>query len=510
MFVASNSKATFPFSQIRRQRHPIVWFLICGLLWAASGTSFAHAIENRAFPASIVVDAKTGEVLYEDAADSPRFPASVTKVMTLYILFQELKAGNMSLSTKMSVSRHAASARPTKLGIPAGSTISVEDAIKSLVTISANDMARTIAEHISGTEPAFAERMTATARALGMLHTNYANASGWPDPKNLTTVRDQAILGAAIYQHFPQYYPFFDVTSFRYGGRTYGSHNNVLGYLGAVDGLKTGWTTSSGSTILTAARKDNRHIIVVVFGYNGSRPRDTKVRQLVSDYLNRGRAGDYLQTALVPVPGRASNDPRTFAQSDLPIAVVPMPLPAFRLAEIATANAPQPSQRPVPSAALAAATALAEPTQEQQPGYPDHDIIGAWLSETYSLGAPPSPLGQTQPSAPLTPPAEMVVENSSDPTTTGAIATIQSGPAGKSWIVQIGAVPTHQGAEGLLANAIDALPNLGTYRSYVEPFTKSQEAFYRARFTGFGSRDAANDMCGELQQRNFSCLAIGG
>ena len=507
MFVARNPKAKFLFFQIRRRRYSIIFSLVCVALWAVSGA--AYAIENRAFPSSIVVDAKTGEVLSEDAADSPRFPASVTKVMTLYILFQELNAGNMSLSTKMSVSRHAAAAHPTKLGIPAGSTITVEDAIKSLVTISANDMARTIAEHISGTEAAFAQRMTATARALGMRHTNYANASGWPDPKNLTTVRDQAILGAAIYQHFPQYYPFFDVTSFRYGGRTYGSHNNVLGYLGAVDGLKTGWTVSSGSTILTAARKDNRHIIVAVFGYNGTRARDTKVRQLVSDYLNKGRAGDYLQAALVPMPGRPSNSHQTFAQSASPIAVTPMPLPAFRLAEIAAANAPQSFQRTTSSSALAAAAALAAPTQEPQPAYSDHDIIGAWLSQTYSLGAPPTPLGQTQPSAPLTPPVD-VVETSTDPTTTGTIDPGQGGLTGKSWIVQIGATPTPDGAEGLLAEAIDTLPNLGTYRAYVEPFTKSEQGFYRARFTGFGSRDAANAMCGELQRRKFDCLAIGG
>ena len=189
--------------------------------------------------AGIVVDAKSGKVLYESAADAARYPASVTKVMTLYILFQELSAGNIKLSDKMVVSKHAAAAVPTKLGLKAGSKITVENAIKALVTLSANDMARVIAEHISGTESEFAKRMTSTAKALGMSRTTYRNASGLPDSKQVTTVRDQAVLGIAIYQHFPKYYAFFQTKSFSYGKRTYGNHNRLLGS-NNVDGIKTG------------------------------------------------------------------------------------------------------------------------------------------------------------------------------------------------------------------------------------------------------------------------------
>jgi len=410
-------------------------------------TASAQAIENLARYAGLVVDAKTGEVLYQEAADSKRFPASVTKVMTLYILFQELNAGNLQLSTKMTVSRHAAAAVPTKLGLKAGSTITVDDAIRSLVTISANDMARVIAEHISGTESKFAERMTATARALGMRNTHYANASGLPDSNNFTTVRDQAILGMAVYQHFPQYYEYFQVTRFRYAGRTYTSHNNVLGYMGAVDGLKTGWTSSSGSTILTAARADNRHIVVVVFGMSGARPRDQKVRELVAAYLPKARRGDYQRTAMIPFPGAQSNVQVAAAPPSQPVFVMPQPLPGFRLAELVAANsnaaapvaqpqyaamgipapmplptpapepeiaaAPAPAPMPAPIAepqmaamappapvpAVEAATALAAPPPAPLP--PSQDVIGAWLGENLSLGAPPAPLGQTRASAPL-------------------------------------------------------------------------------------------------------------
>src|SRR5690606_21032915 len=151
------------------------------------------------------------------------------------------------------VSKHAAAAVPTKLGIPAGSKISVEDAIKALVTISANDIARVIAEHISGTESNIAEHMTATAKPMGTNSTTYRNASGLPDRQQITTVRDQAILGAAIYQHFPKFYEYFQTRSFRWGKRTYGNHNRLLGANG-VDGIKTGYTNASGFNLLTAAR----------------------------------------------------------------------------------------------------------------------------------------------------------------------------------------------------------------------------------------------------------------
>lgn len=393
--------------------------LIVALL-VALPAAFTHAaaIESLARPAAIVVDANTAQVLYEDAGDSKRYPASVTKVMTLYVLFEELQAGNVELSTRMVVSRHAAAARPTKLGLAAGSSITVEDAIKSLVTISANDMARTIAEHISGTESEFAQRMTQTARALGMHDTRYANASGWPDPNNFTTVRDQAILAVAVYQHFPQYYAYFQTTRFTYGGRTYSSHNRVIGYMGAIDGLKTGWTRSSGSTILTAARKDGRHLIVAAFGFSGARARDEKVRQLVAAYLPKAHQGDMLAAAIVPRPGGGPGVAIAAAPPGQPVYVVPMPLPDFRLpqpqaagaAAVMVGSAPTPAPRPAelqPQQALQAANTLAAPTQPAPPAYPSEDVIGALVSETYSLGAPPAALGQTQPSAPLVPPADV-------------------------------------------------------------------------------------------------------
>lgn len=487
----------------------------------------AQAIENLRKYAGIVVDAKSGQVLYEENGDSKRYPASVAKVMTLYVLFQELSAGNLKLSTKMTVSRHAAAAVPTKLGLRAGATITVEDAIKSLVTLSANDMARVIAEHISGSEEKFAERMTATARALGMKSTTYRNASGLPDGGQLTTVRDQAILGIAIYQHFPNYYEFFQTRSFSYGKSTYGNHNRVLGYMGAVDGIKTGYINAAGSNLLTAARKDNRHIVVVAFGFNSSGARDEKVRQLVATYLPKARSGTYL--AQIPVPGRQGSNPVqvAVAQPTQPVFVMPMPLPGFRLAQLVAANGAQPqaaavqpmpevavaSVAPVPAAmpadlglqpAVQAANVLAAPTQAPAPAYPSQDVIGAWLSESYNLGAPPSALGSTIPSAPLdyVPPADA---QPVDLMTSGAA---QNPEAITGWVVQIGAGPSEDSARAMLADAAGKVGNLGDFRSYVERFEKNGQTFFRARFVGFGGRDDATAMCNQLKQQNLSCLAM--
>lgn len=508
--------------------------------------------------AGIVVDAKSGKVLYESAADAARYPASVTKVMTLYVLFQELAAGNIRLSDKMVVSKYAAAAVPTKLGLRAGSKITVENAIKALVTLSANDMARVIAEHISGTESAFAQRMTTTAKALGMSRTVYRNASGLPDSRQVTTVRDQAILGIAIYQHFPKYYEYFQTRSFTYGKTTYGNHNRLLGS-NNVDGIKTGYTSASGFNLLTAARDSDQHIVVVGFGFDSSGSRDAKVRELVKKYFPKGRKGGYLETAMIPQPGRKGATVQ-LASAD-PVMVMPKPYPEFRAsgttepAVMQVANVPDPhaaqaqiedpvivaslERMPVPAQrpadiglepAVQAANLLGDSTavhaqQEDRP----LDVIGAWLSETFSLGAAPAPLGQTAPSAPLVPPVG-IGENGQpiDLMTSGGIGTQpmpavaqplpeplavaevlpEARPAAGGWIVQIGAAPTEGGANSLLSDAAGSIASLGNFRPYVERFEKSGQIFYRARFTGFGGRDDAAAMCSQLKKAKVSCLAM--
>jgi D-alanyl-D-alanine carboxypeptidase len=532
------------FSSVRAIVAQAMTAMVLALFVAATMSSPAAAQNLRKF-AGIVVDAKSGKVLYESDADAQRYPASVTKVMTLYVLFQELDAGNIKLSDKMSVSKHAASAVPTKLGLKAGSSISVEDAIKSLVTLSANDMARVIAEHISGSESAFAKRMTATARGLGMSRTTYKNASGLPDSGQITTARDQVLLGIAVYQHYPKYYEYFQTRSFSYGKRTYGNHNRLLGSNG-VDGIKTGYINASGFNLLTAARSSNRHIVVVGFGFNTSSARDSKVRELVKSYLPKARQGDYLQTAMIPRPGRSST--RVAVAVAQPTMVVPAPLPAFRLASapntvigdpVAVAAAPEPVRIRAEDIAVASIAPPMPVTRETpaEIGVPNAvaaanalsgvpaerplDVIGAWLSETFSLGAPPSALGATRPSAPLLPPVG--VGNSGQPVdlmTSGSSAASQpraqmqfataqiSEPVASGWIVQVGAAPSESGANSLLSDAASKLGTLGGFRSYIERFEKNGQVFYRARFGGFDGRDSATTMCNELKKARLSCLAM--
>jgi D-alanyl-D-alanine carboxypeptidase len=235
--------------------------------------------------ADIVVDDKSGLVLHEVSADEPRHPASLTKIMTLYLLFEQLEGGKLKLDTPLPVSARAALQNPTKLGLKPNQTINVEDAIKGLVTKSANDAAVVVAEAIGGSEEDFAKLMTAKAGALGMLGTTYVNASGLPAEAQITTARDQAILGRAIQHRFPAYYQYFATPSFRYKGAEMRNHNNLLGQVKGVDGIKTGYTEASGYNLTSSVRRDEKHIVAVVLGGTSNGARDARMRQLIEAHI---------------------------------------------------------------------------------------------------------------------------------------------------------------------------------------------------------------------------------
>ena len=241
---------------------------------------------NPAF-SSIIVDGNSGATLSATNPDASRHPASLTKIMTLYLLFERLDAGKMKLDTEMDVSEHASEQAPTKLGLRPGQSIAVEDAIKGLVTRSANDAAVVIAEAIAGDEGDFAKLMTRKARALGMTKTVYRNASGLPDDEQVTTARDQATLGRAIQERFPRYYRYFSTTAFNYHGHSIRNHNKLLGNVEGIDGIKTGYTRASGFNLVTSMRRGNRHLVGVVLGGRSGGSRDAIMRGLLAENLEK-------------------------------------------------------------------------------------------------------------------------------------------------------------------------------------------------------------------------------
>ena len=238
--------------------------------------------------ASIIVDGNTGSVLSSNSPDGLRHPASLTKIMTLYLLFERLDSGKMKLDTEMPVSEHASEQDPTKLGLRPGQTIKVEDAIKGLVTRSANDAAVVIAEAIGGSEEDFARMMTRKARALGMSRTTYRNASGLPNDEQITTARDQSTLGRAIQDRFPRYYRYFSTTAFNFRGHTITGHNRLLGSVEGVDGIKTGYTRASGFNLVTSIHRGNRFLVGVVLGGRSGGSRDAIMRNLLAENIGKG------------------------------------------------------------------------------------------------------------------------------------------------------------------------------------------------------------------------------
>ena len=257
---------------------------------------------------SIIVDGNSGATLSASSPDASRHPASLTKIMTLYLLFERLDAGKMNLDTEMAVSEHASEQAPTKLGLRPGQTIRVEDAIKGLVTRSANDAAVVIAEAIAGDEDDFAKLMTRKARALGMTRTVYVNASGLPDDDQVTTARDQSTLGRAIQDRFPRYYRYFSTETFNYHGQSIRNHNHLLGSVEGVDGIKTGYTRSSGFNLVTSMRRGNRHLVGVVLGGRSGGSRDAIMRNLLAENLEKAASKRTVAAITERNPAEANTD----------------------------------------------------------------------------------------------------------------------------------------------------------------------------------------------------------
>jgi len=271
--------------------------------------------------ASIVVDARSGEVLYAKRADAQRYPASITKVMTLYLTFEALSSGKLTLEDRVVFSPHASAQAPTKLGVRPGDSVSVAEAIQAMCTLSANDAAVAMAEKLGGTEQRFAALMTLRAQELGMQNTHFANANGLPDSRNLSTARDIAILSRAAMRDYPQYYRYFSQVSFNFRGRQITNHNHLLNEAAGVDGLKTGFTNASGYNIAISGVQNNRRLIVVVLGGPTRITRDRVAESLLNtgfDVIRRRELGEDIRVAqnFFEPPGLADATEPAIAQGD--------------------------------------------------------------------------------------------------------------------------------------------------------------------------------------------------
>ena len=249
--------------------------LVLSLIFTAAGRPALAA------GASIVIDAGSGRTLHAADADARRYPASLTKMMTLYLLFDALDAGKVKPGTQLRVSRRAAAQPPTNIGLRAGGTITVKDAILALATKSANDVAVVVAEALAGSESKFAQRMTTKARALGMKQTTFRNASGLHHPGQVTTARDMAMLGRALLRNHPRQSRVFATRSFRYGGTRYANHNRLLGVYRGLDGIKTGYTNAAGFNLVATARREQTRLIGVVMGQRSAVARNARMSALL-------------------------------------------------------------------------------------------------------------------------------------------------------------------------------------------------------------------------------------
>lgn len=299
---------------------------------ASGGAPIPSSASDPAKYAALVINADTGKVLYAVNADAGRYPASLTKMMTLYLLFEAMQSGRVTSSTMIPVSQHAASQPPSKLRVRAGDQIDVDTAIRALATKSANDVAVAVGEFLGGSEEQFAAQMTAKARQLGMRNTTFRSASGLHDPMQITTARDMATLGNALRKRFPNRFSYFSATGFNYRGTYVRGHNDLLGRVPGVDGIKTGFVRASGFNIVTSAHGNGKNLIVVVMGGRTGRARNAEVEALVNKYLGRS-AASYANRPVVDTAPVTVVQPAPGAEIVPQSPIVEDPGPAVEAAE---------------------------------------------------------------------------------------------------------------------------------------------------------------------------------
>jgi D-alanyl-D-alanine carboxypeptidase len=429
---------------------------------------------------AIVIDAKTGKVLYSSDANGRRYPASLTKMMTLYLTFEALAKGRISKSTPVVFSANAAAEPPTKLGVRPGGSVPVETAILSMVTKSANDSATALGEMLGGNEANFARMMTAKARALGMNGTVFRNANGLPNPGQFTTAHDMAMLGIALREHFPQYYGYFSQRSFLYGRQRINGHNRLLGRIKGVDGIKTGYTRASGYNLVSSVNDGDRKLVAVVMGGASGRARDNQMAGLINTYMPRAstRGGG----ALIAKAGGSS------------------PISALAKVFLPKHDAPTPDEKPaVEDDATVAADDTAPVAEDDTAPVAEETtpVVQIKKVKTVAVAAmAPAPQAVAAYAEPEPAPAPAV-----DPVNTASV------PSG--WAVQVASSPKQSEAQAFLDRTSKQAPKvLADASGFTVAFEKDGVTYYRARFGGFSSKNAAWDACNALKKKKITCYAV--
>jgi len=441
---------------------------------------------------AIAVDARTGKILFSSDIDGPRHPASLTKVMTLYVLFQDLKARRLKLTSDLKMSQRAASMQPSKLGVKPGSTISVEDAIKALITRSANDVASAIGENLEGTEANFAARMTRTARAIGMSKTTFKNASGLPNPAQVTTARDYATLSLRIQRDFPEYYPYFRISSFNYGKQTIRTHNRLLGRFQGTDGIKTGYIRASGFNLTTSAKRGNKRIVGVVMGGSSGGARDKYMMAMLEKAFPKCVDGQMIAAAAGTSEGASIPETK--------IAVVlPKEKPVTdkkgldkKIQVASIADDPAPAEETNFEKLMAGSDDISAP---------DTKVLEAKIEET-AVASTEEPDEATEPAAPAKLPFEVKKEVKA-PAEKKVVASVES-----SWNIQIGAYPKKEEARLKLKEIrASGYKFLSGKQAITVEVQKGTKTVYRARFSGF-TQKTAKAACAQLSKKGLTCMAF--
>ncbi len=438
-------------------------YIVAGLFFAALSLSANAA---RAGYAHFIVDANSGEVFASENADVLNHPASLTKMMTLYLAFEAMRQGRLSWDQQIIMTQNAAEKIPYKLGIGAGQPLTVREAVYATAIRSANDSAQAIGDHLGGSEENFAQIMTAKARALGMRSTVFRNASGLPDDAQVTTARDMAVLAAALIRDYPQEYRIFSERSFNFRGRTIRGHNNLMYRYAGMDGVKTGYVNASGFNLVSAVNADGRRIIGVVLGGKTARSRDAQMEALLDRALGR--------EALVAE-----------AESKRPAAGV-----AASVAATEPANVPLPFRNPS-SNEVTAQTKLANRQSSELRSVSRSASVPALALGASSRSSAQAGIAAIAPSAPG-----------------GAVASAD--PNG--WRVQIAAAGSRSTASRLLTRAQAILADhYGSVAPLINEATSgSGAAMFRAQLVGFGDRKGAMEACSALQRYAVECFVLKG